>query len=55
MIEIKNPKKPRIAMPIAETLVIVLKSSVVGFFKTNQTRLHFMKKDFVEVSILFII
>jgi hypothetical protein len=48
MIEIKNPKNPKIAIPIAETLVIVLNSTFDGFFNTSQTLLHFVKNDFVE-------
>ena len=48
IIEIKNPKKPMIIIPIAETFVIVLNSSFVGFLNTSQTLLHLTKNDFVD-------
>ena len=46
-IEIKKPIIPNAKIPKAETLAIVSNSFLVGFFKTNQTRLHFIKNDFV--------
>ena len=47
-IEIKKPIIPNAKIPKAETLVIVWNSFLVGFFKTYQTRLHFIKNNFVE-------
>ena len=47
-IEIKKPITPNARIPKAETLAIVSNSFLVGFFKTYQTRLHFIKNDFVE-------
>ncbi len=49
IIEIKKPIIPNAKIPKAETLAIVSNSFLVGFFKTNQTLLHFIKNDFVEV------
>ena len=51
IIEIENPKAPIIKIPAAETLATFRNSSLVGFFKTNHTLLHFPKKDFNEVNI----
>ena len=49
IIEIKNPNKPKTAIPIAEIFVTCSNSCFVGFFRVCQTRLHFIKKDFVLV------
>ncbi len=46
--DIRNPKTPIIKIPIAETLDVNSNSFLVGFFKTNQTRLHLIKNDFVD-------
>jgi hypothetical protein len=47
-LKLEIQKKPRIIIPIAETFVIVLNSSFVGFFNVSQTLLHFTKNDFVD-------
>lgn len=43
--DITNPMKPIIAIPIAEIFVTCWNSSLEGFFKTCQTRLHFSKNE----------
>lgn len=52
----RKPNKPKIAIPIAETLAVVRNSSFVGFFKTNQTLLHFLKKllNFPIIELYFL-
>ena len=55
IIEIKKPITPNAKIPKAETLAIVSNSFLVGFFKTNQTLLHFKKNDFVDVANFFTI
>ena len=50
-IEIINPKSPIIAIPTAETFATFKNSSLVGFFKTIHTLLHFKMKEFNEVNI----
>lgn len=52
IIEIINPKSPKIPMPIAETFAVSWNSFLVGFFKTCHTLLHFNKNDFVFSNIL---
>lgn len=42
MIEITNPMAPITKSPIAETLEIVLTSSMLGFFKSRQTRKYLL-------------
>ena len=49
-IEMKNPKSPRIAIPIAETFAIVSYSFLEGFFKECQTLVHLIKNDFVDIA-----
>lgn len=49
---IKNPKRPNIPIPIAETLAVNSNSFLVGFFKTCHTLLHFNKNDFVLSNIV---
>lgn len=49
--EIKKPAAPNATIPIAETFAVSSNSFLVGFFKTNQTRLHFIKNDFVGSKI----
>lgn len=49
--EIKKPTAPSAAIPIAETFAVSSNSFLVGFFITNQTRLHFKKNDFVNSQI----
>ena len=46
--DIKKPTAPNATIPIAETFAVSSNSFLVGFFKTNQTRLHLTKKDFVD-------
>ena len=48
--ETKNPNKPKIAMPTAETLATLVNSDFVGFFKANHTLLHFIANDFMLVN-----
>lgn len=54
-IEIKNPNAPKIKIPIVETFAMFSNSFRVGFFIICQTRLHFIKKDFVVTVTFFII
>lgn len=46
IIDIRNPNSPSINIPTADTFVIISNSFLVGFLSTNQTLLHFIKKDF---------
>ena len=46
--DIKKPTAPKTIIPIAETFAVSSNSFLVGFFKTNQTRRHFMKNVFVD-------
>jgi hypothetical protein len=54
IIEIKNPNTPIIKIPAAVTFATFMNSSLVGFFKTAHTLLHFSKKDFNLVNIFLI-
>ncbi len=44
--ETKKPITPKARMPIADTRETSMNSFLDGFFRTCQTLLHFMKKDF---------
>ena len=43
-----KPISPRIKIPIAEIFATFSNSSFVGFFRVYQTRLHLLKKDFID-------
>lgn len=43
-----KPISPRIKIPIAEIFATCSNSSFVGFLRMCQTRIHLLKKDFID-------
>lgn len=54
IIDIRKPKSPIMEIPAAETFATFKNSSLVGFFKTIHTLLHFAIKFFRDSNIFIV-